>query len=430
MVSSKSGPRSGESRYLEYRRQDDVKTLPQHLETTKQLEAQLPLSVAYAHYVELLAQQEQVLSTAADLTAFDWALENNRFPNLNKINLTPAAHGILFKPLYPTPAFRALPYGFNYPLPRGWPAGQQDDRSPYEDWDHDGSKHKWRGFLHVPSSLARQGSTRLQELILDGNQVWSGLTCGLFHASEPCAEYDNLVSVITKPGFTTLRLSLMVCSMSSKHYLAFRNGRLKQALDTDLRSFFLETDEECSPEQVSLRSYRGLDHFVPFRSIFPIDAWKSLAHVGLSRFVVKQQDLLSFLAAMPQTLRSVELSFLWYLRGTGNYRDLLFGIRDELGWEKRPAKPRLLIRYESASMLAGRAIWLEDELNDFLYNGGENPYIDPSSPDSLADDALNPVVVRDGFGKEKDVFEPRFERPYDSPDKLIQLGILKGWDED
>ncbi|GKT50631.1 uncharacterized protein ColSpa_10812 [Colletotrichum spaethianum] len=195
--------------YLEERRDNDVKTLPQHLEIFQQLDAQLPLDVAYAHYQELLKQQEQVLSTSAHVAAFKWALETGRFTNLKRITLTPAAHGILFKPLYPTPAIRALPYGFNYPLPRGWPASKDKEGADYEMWGREEDKDKWRGFRLVVSILAEQGhaTSKITEMIFDGNHIQSGLTCGIFHTPEPCLEYDHLATVIKMQGFNTLRLN-------------------------------------------------------------------------------------------------------------------------------------------------------------------------------------------------------------------------------
>ncbi|WQF87639.1 Putative F-box domain-containing protein [Colletotrichum destructivum] len=414
---------------LERRRGNDVLALPQHVEISQQLNAQLPIEVAYAHYLELLEQQNQVLSTSADVAAFEWALENDRFPNLKRLTLTPAAHGIPFKPLYLTPAIRALPYGFNYPLPRGWPAPEEGCRIGYPEWDREEYRSLWRGFRHVVRILARQASTKIQELIFDGNQVNSGLTCGIFHAPEPCVEYDDLVAMIKKPGFTTLRLNLMVGAQDSMQYIAFRTGLLKKALEADLRHFTLETDEDDTLERRPRPLHWTVDHFVPLRSIFPVEAWKNLAHFGLSRFLVKQQDLLDFLAALPQTLRSVELSMLWFMKGNGNYRELLFGIRDDLGWQRRTARPRLLIRAESYDMLSGRAIWLEDELKEFLYNGGENPYSVPSSRGMIihADDIPLAPALSCGFGKEKDEFEPRFERPHESKDKLIRWGIVRDW---
>ncbi|KAE9572333.1 hypothetical protein CGMCC3_g11727 [Colletotrichum fructicola] len=296
---------------LEDRRQHDVETLPQYVEASKQLAAKMPIRDAYAHYLKLLEEQEQVLSdTSADAVAFEWALKNDRFPNLKRVTLTPAAHGMLFSPLYPTPALRALPDGFIYPLPQTYME----------------VKDKWRGFRHVVRVLAQPTSTGVTELIFDGNQISTGLPCAIFNAPEfgvEAVEYENLVAVIKKPGFTTLKLNLMMDDQEYNGYGAFRNGRLKKALEaaSDLRYFTLETDQEDNPDDPWRVQSSTADHFIPLRSIFPVETWKNLSHFGLSRFLVKQKDLLDFLAALPQTLRSVELSFLWFLKDSGDYRE-------------------------------------------------------------------------------------------------------------
>lgn len=415
--------------YLEERRDNDVKTLPQHVETFQQLDALLPLDVAYAYYQELLKKQEQVLSTSADIAALEWALEKDRFPFLNRITLTPAAHGILFKPLYPTPAIRALPYGFNYPLPRSWPASKDEERAGYEMWEREDAKDKWRGFRHVVRTVAQQRSatSKITEMIFDGNQIHSGLTCGILHAPEPCVEYDHLAAVIKKPGFTTLSLNLMICGADNNNYLAFRNGRLKQMLEADLQRFTLETDEDGSLGQESQPPNATRDHFIPLRSILPVEVWKNLAHLGLSRFLVKQQDLLDFLAVLPQTLHSVKLSFLMFMGNNGDYRELLFHIRDDLGWQGRTIRPQLLIRDWIGRILGGRAIWLENELQEFLYNDGGNPYVRRQAMITGGRSGEGPAkpIVQDGFGMQRDEFEPRFERPFVSERQLVRSGILE-----
>ncbi|TEA19768.1 hypothetical protein C8034_v008864 [Colletotrichum sidae] len=68
--------------YLRKWRGRDFETLPQHVETAQQLAAQLPLDVAYDYYQELVWQQEEVLTTTANNTAFEWALTEKWFPNL------------------------------------------------------------------------------------------------------------------------------------------------------------------------------------------------------------------------------------------------------------------------------------------------------------------------------------------------------------
>ncbi|KAJ0276764.1 hypothetical protein COL940_008122 [Colletotrichum noveboracense] len=254
---------------LEDRRQHDVETLPQYVEASKQLAAKMPIRDAYAHYLKLLEEQEHVLSNpSTDAVAFEWALKNDRFPNLKRVTLTPAAHGMLFNPLYSTPAIRALPDGFVYPLPRGWPTPLHGEEFDGWDWNEKivktfplghptetymEVKDKWRGFRHVVRVLAQSTSTGVTELIFDGNLISTGLPCAIFNAPEfgvEAVEYENLVAVIKKPGFTTLKLNLMMDDQEYNGYGAFRNGRLKKALEaaSDLRYFTLETDQEDNPD--------------------------------------------------------------------------------------------------------------------------------------------------------------------------------------
>ncbi|KAI8162044.1 hypothetical protein K4K49_013089 [Colletotrichum sp. SAR 10_70] len=244
----------------------------------------------------------------------------------------------------PPPDF--VTFGGEYNDECVWPASKDEEGAGYEMWEREKEKDKWRGFRHVIRIVAQQRSatSKITELVFDGNQIHSGLTCGILHTPEPCVEYNHLAAVIKKPGFTTLRLNLMICGADNNNYLAFRNGRLKQMLEADLQHFILETDEDGSLGQEPQPLTATRDHFIPLRSIFPVEVWKNLVHFGLSRFLVKQQDLLDFLAVLPQTLHSVELSFLMFMANNGDYRELLFHIRDDLGWQGRAIRPRLLIR--------------------------------------------------------------------------------------
>ncbi|KAF5520246.1 hypothetical protein CGCA056_v008151 [Colletotrichum aenigma] len=143
--------------YLRKWRGRDVETLPQHVETAQQLAAQLPLDVAYEYYGRL-------------------ALAEKRFPNLRRVTITPAAHGILFFPQYPTPMIRAFPYGFNYPLPRSWTTPPLGARIPCESWADEAIKDKWCGFRIVTHLHAQQEYATVPEVVIDGNQINSGLT--------------------------------------------------------------------------------------------------------------------------------------------------------------------------------------------------------------------------------------------------------------
>ncbi|KAM6532594.1 hypothetical protein FSOLCH5_002018 [Fusarium solani] len=115
----------------------------------EELDNAMSLRESFKHYQVLMQQQQDILQIRADEDAFRYALQ--RFPRLKRVTVTPAAHGFLFEPLYETPMIRNLPYGFLYPIPRGWPAADNNlDREIAEPWDSDDAseveKEQWHGF--------------------------------------------------------------------------------------------------------------------------------------------------------------------------------------------------------------------------------------------------------------------------------------------
>ena len=62
----------------------------------------------------------------------------------------------------------------------------------------------------------------------------------------------------------------------------------------------------------------------------------------------------------------------------------------------------------------GRGKWIEKEVQDFLYSGGENPF-----------DKDYPLQFSLGVGVMKDVFESNFERPNTHGDISREMNICK-----
>jgi hypothetical protein len=56
--------------------------------------------------------------------------------------------------------------------------------------------------------------------------------------------------------------------------------------------------------------------------------------------LITQDDLISFLAKLPSTLQSVELSFL-AIAADDNYAGLLTDMQDKLNWRQRPIDQRI-----------------------------------------------------------------------------------------
>ncbi|RTE83694.1 hypothetical protein BHE90_001749 [Fusarium euwallaceae] len=366
------------------------------------------------HYRVLLQQQQDILQARADEDAFRYALQ--RFPRLKRVAVTPATHGFLFEPLYKTPMIRNLPYGFLYPIPRGWQVPDENfNLDPPSPWDGDDAneeeKNQWRGFRIVTRILAEEQHHRVSELVFDNHKIPTGINHFAFHP--PSEEYHNFCTILKRPGFRRVDVSLLVGYLMDEEadgWDTYRNGDLYNALAgaPDLEHVGLQSD------YVEHGHHRGgsMDEFFSLFDVFPIDRWTKLRHFGLSRIQVTQDDLVSFLAKLPSTLQSVELSFLAFLKQQGNYWGLLSDIRDKLRWRDRPVDARVkicvLITFNQANRV-GRYIRLDKEVQDYVYGSGPSPF-------------MTSGYIDYGTGVQEDEFNPHWERPYEDPIVLRSLG--------
>ncbi|PGH04879.1 hypothetical protein AJ79_06964 [Helicocarpus griseus UAMH5409] len=365
---------------------------PEHIAREKQAAAQLPMRTSWEYYMKLLQQQRDVIASNSDVDALKFGLQ--QFPALRRIAITPAAHGWLFEPLYETPMIREFPYGFNYPIPRGWPTTYDHQPPPVANPWSDASeeeKNQWRGFRIITRVLAQQNQHhRVSELIIDAHQLRTGLNCRIF--DEPCPEYNDLTTLLEQPGFRRLDLAFTVGEQEYNGWEAFRHGYLRRALAKapNLEHISLRANVSPDAEHDERHLDTSADYFIPLHTVFPVDRWARLQHFGLSGFLVKQDDVLTLLAALPLTLRSVELSFLYFRDGGGSYRELLMQMRDKLGWRKRAVeeRPRVFIGIAEDIPMTGRYVWMDVGVAEFLYGDGENPF-------SLK----SPNYVYQGYGK-------------------------------
>ncbi|KAG6365594.1 hypothetical protein INS49_007205 [Diaporthe citri] len=388
---------------------------PDHVARAKLADNMSLRKRSWRYYQELIRQQKEVLATDADEAAFKYGLQ--QFPALRRVTITPAAHGFLFKPLYETPMIRAFPRSFNYPIPCTWPVEKYEQKL----WERtsESEKDTWRAFRIATRTLAasrnasqaedqdHQQKTGITEIIIDVSQLLTGLNGHIF--DEECAEQRDLATALQQPDFRRLDLALAVGGLENNDWRAFRSGCLRRTLAgaPGLEHFRLTTDLIEPPDE---------DYILPLREIFPIDTWARLSHFGLSRFHVRQDDLLSLLAALPPTLRSVELSFLIWLEGS--YRGLVAGMRDELGWRGRPAgqRPRVAIGLPDTLRKPRRGIWADVPLEQFLYHDGPNPFVDMGTRNQ---------IPQGGGGVVRDSLDPAFERPWVKYGELQRLGYIR-----
>lgn len=405
-------------REMRSRKSSDVDR-PLHIACREQLHAEPPLKECWQHYQHLLRQQKDVLAGKSDQEAFLYSVK--QFTALKRVTITPAAHGHLFAPLYPTPMIRAFPKGFNYPIPRGWlyPKTTTGPANAYRWNEYPKLRERYRGFRTVMHVLANEPNS-VSELVITSNLVSTGINCTIF--DDPCEEYDNLATVLKAPGFRRLDVSLLMGCFCDEDietcWRSLSNGRLCRALSEakELEEFRLhlalreDIEEFCIEEEYSP---------IPLRSIVPVEKWPKLRHFELSGFLVSQDDIVSFLATLPKPVSSIELSIFEFL--DGNWYDVLEDIRrmireNELWGERDIAsRPKLTIGIPLVNQVIGRGIFTEKEVHDFIYGDAKNPFLEDSR-----------CHVPFGIGIQKDIFDPSFERPNLNTFDLAKLNICRG----
>ncbi|KAF5253155.1 hypothetical protein FANTH_1986 [Fusarium anthophilum] len=337
------------------------------------------LAESYQVYYKLKAQQDEVLAYGRDADALRHGLL--RFPNLKRVTLSPAAHGILGRPLYPTPTIRSLPEGLIYPVEQGWPTNVMEEH-PLTPWDEI-SKRKWRGFCVVTKEVAQHirdnPMFQLSEFVMESRLLWTGTSCRVFD-SAASEEYRDLVTILSHPPLRRLELSFASGEESKKNWPSFRSGLLFRALSkaNNLQDFRFDTG--IPPLTRSWHNIVGYEqNGLPLRSMFPVKNWSNLRRLALSRSFVTKRDVIAFISTLPSSLESLELSFLEFFIGEGTYRNLLEDMRCNLDWRERPSsnQPKLIILVvENESNIDGVAIDLSREAMGYVYHHGENPFLE------------------------------------------------------
>lgn len=381
---------------------------PDHVARQHQMDAEMPWKACWKYYQQLWNDQASVIGSEDDKKAFLYGLE--RFPRLKRVTVTPAAHGWLFAPLYETPMIRAFPYGFNYPIPRGWQYDPDDRRVaeplPWSEATED-YKELWRGARLALRLLSQAEEHNVSELSFDSKQLNTGPNFLIF--DRPCEEYNHFAAIMKRPGFRRLHLSLL--TGGSDDWTEYQSGLFRQAvsLAKDLTHVHLST------------TFNDESHFLirdppfPLKEVLPIKKWPNLSHLTLSRFSVDTSELMDILKLAPSSLRSLDLEFFEFPVDKSCLSGLLERMREELDWIERdqPLKPTVTIAMEGLCRWPGRFIKLSDEVASFLYGSGENPL-----------DGTNTRNPKAGYGTKHDLFEAEYTRPNVNFQDLKKLGFV------
>ncbi|KAK6217886.1 hypothetical protein LQW54_003174 [Pestalotiopsis sp. IQ-011] len=376
---------------------------------TTQLSRRMPTAEAWAYYTELLEQQRQVLASKAHIRAFEKHIGS--FPALRRITINPATCGMLFNPLYESPMVRAFPSGFIGPLSRSWQNRYKQLGIDQLKWDLRASRVEgppnWQGIRTIARVLSegRDGGI-VTDLHIETRRLGAGLT--LMRFSEECHEtLEHFVALLARPGIKHLHLELAVNGTPRQSKL-FRRSLGNAAAGKALEHLHIGTKDPASnyPFLLNREAYIRLDTF------FDPSQFSRLRHFGLSHFDVDCFGLWRFLDALPETLRSVELSMVHFMHNQGNFRLFLQEMRDQSGWPARDPKPTLRI-YLPDTLTAGhrgiRQVRLDDELTEFLYEGGVNPF--------QGDDGNQ--ILR-GCGMIEDVFDAQYKKKPLSVEYVVQ----------
>lgn len=396
-------------RELHGRNANDTGNLERKKETAKQRAAQLPLETCYQHYLGLVREQAKMMEAGEDIKALVEGIE--AFPALERITITPATHGYLYTPLYYTPMIRSLPYGFNGPIPRGWPTSKDTPQQLLLPWvtgprlsetDVKRQKERWRGLVLVIKTLAeriRNGHSVVAGLVMDVHSLNTGVSP--YMLTQECEEYDNLKLILQQPEFHRLDLPILITGVRHNDVAILEDGRLKSLLASaqHLQHFRLRGDGQIDPDSPSPR------RFFPLQTLVPVNAWPQLRHFGLSKFVVRIDDLVAALARLPLTLRSVELSFLDFhgSERRENHESLLRQMKLTLPWATWPVDARPQVTMGMAKVtnnVDGRGLWFSKEIGEYLYGDKRNPF------------GWHRDVLLPGVGWLKDEYDEDFTRPY------------------
>jgi hypothetical protein len=201
--------------------------------------------------------------------------------------------------------------------------------------------------------------------------------------NHPNPEYNDLLALLRRPGFARIHLDLLIGGQETDGWPIFHRGLLRDALGeaTALKHVSVGTDSQDWGSGI----YEGEGQPPSLRCLFPVDKWPELEHLGLRNFKIEQEDLVAILTDVSTTLRSLELSNLAFPspndeRSSSPPQDwstLLCAMRDKLGWQSRSvrARPKVSIGAATDSLNHVRHAWVDKQaMDDFLYNGGGNPF--------------------------------------------------------
>ncbi|PGH06968.1 hypothetical protein GX51_02006 [Blastomyces parvus] len=358
---------------------------------------QKALSKLYGHMGEweranhlllrLYNEQQSILESNEDVETFRFALQ--AFPRLRRVSIAnncPSTCAEL--PRYCTPLLRLLPSWLAKPWPCSVILGGVSCNK---------AGHTLRGYHAAVREISRS-SRVISEFVMEP-------TCGgidIFDASHIFnAPKEDLMLLTMKNNLTTLEYTLdgyirwradWDCNAIHKQIL-----RMTFACARALEHFTLNMD--VRPFHCPIRH-----HPVPLLDILPLEQWGSLRSLSFRCFVVKLDDFIRTLSALPSTIKSLKFHRVHFLETT--WEMALYYLRDVVGWGSDANCPlptvTISLLVESPSR---RVVILRDEVKRFFERKAPNPFVSKDYTYSAYNRSINDDVLP-GFGRDIDHTTP------------------------
>ncbi|UZP37209.1 hypothetical protein NXS19_005025 [Fusarium pseudograminearum] len=335
-------------------------------------------------YKELLRGQSSVLESGADIKAFEYAL--NRFTSLRRVTISNKTHGRLFMPVYQTPMIRSFPYGFVHALPRPFLAPCFQNNKERKTW-------VTRGVRNTLRALAKHGKHNVSEFIIDEEMVFG---IGLNDETT----LADLYSLVQRPGFRRLHLH-------NRHpiqaYKLLEKARTLHSLRFRLVDYDPSHRWDAWAAQASDRVPVQMNTYLEF----PMPLSQSLQKLAITGYGVDADSLAGLGSFSFPSLPGVAFCFLLPLDTC------------------RPLRPKVTIIFsQDVSCFAGKLLKIDSEVNKFLYEDGENPFL-PVQQSHEYPPWHNIVRMCSGKGVWIDELDPECERPNYDDDKTLEPRLLE-----
>jgi hypothetical protein len=330
----------------------------------------MSIEESYVLYQKLYQDETEIIKRGWDVLALSRAVE--QLPNLRRVTITTEAwRPWNLRPIYDTPFHRALPIGFR--KPSVWPWLHWDTSDLVDPL----ARTEERGYSILVSLLATRPILSLQEFVVDTGRQCVGLPLELF--ALPKLDYTNSVRAFSTAPLKRLQLSIV--EQNPRTY----NGPLIDLLKGVISATPNLEDLDLTYSTSSSR--RGATGEL-FDENFLQTRCPGLKRIALRLAKVMNNWLCNVIKSLENLERVVldriepeycaSISDIVFYRLRQHYaaqcsRGPILTWIETLGDHSNPEKCRLTSRWLAV---------VEEELNAFLYDGGEFPltWLDPALP--------------------------------------------------